>query len=299
MKLAVTPFAVDDIRALADAGADVFIVGHGTYANRLVRSFDEADIKRACELAHSLGKELIVQVNVIVHNDLLAPLESFLAFIDSIDADGVIFGDLAVYQLARRRGMTNRLFYNPETLNTNYYDPVFWGKQGIQGLFIAKEIPLADMTRIAATSPIKLAIIGHGHLNMFHSRRPLVTNFLEYQGEDYDKYLQARNLRLVEELRDESYPIVQDEHGTHIFRSKPMASFNDLYQLTEHIDLFVIDGMFQNAAYLLDAVRDYRTLLDHEDPEQAKTIALRYAATHDSGFLHKPTVFDVDKEGSR
>lgn len=299
MKLAVTPFAVSDIPALAKAGADVFIVGHKTYANRLVRSFDEADIKRACELAHSLGTTLIVQVNVIVHNELLAPLESFLQFVQSIDADGIVFGDLAVYQIARRLGMTDRLIYNPETLNTNYYDPIFWSKQGIKGLFIAKEIPLSDMARIAATSPIELAIIGHGHLNMFHSRRPLVSNFLEYQGDEYDKYIEQRNLRLVEELRDESYPIFQDEHGTHIFRSRPMASFADLFALAEHIDLFVIDGIFHDAAYLLDVVTQYRALLDDRDPEQAKAIALAYADTHDTGFLHKTTIYDVEQEESQ
>ena len=149
MKLLVTPFTLNSIKSLAKHGADGFLIGHQSYANRLTKSFSELEIKQATELIHSLGKEVYVQLNVIVHNEHIAPVGTFLDFLKTLSVDGILFGDVAVYRLAKERDMESLLIYNPETLNTNYYDPIFWGKNGIKGLIVAKEITLKDLSLIS------------------------------------------------------------------------------------------------------------------------------------------------------
>ena len=99
--------------------------------------------------------------------------------------------------------LENKLIYHPETLNTNYYDPQFWENKGIKGLTISKEITLDDIKEIAETSEIEISLIGHGHLNMFHSRRPLIENFFKYTKSEYDNITDNRNLRIIEEIRNE------------------------------------------------------------------------------------------------
>jgi len=292
MKLAVSPFHKEDIQSLITHGADIIIVGNSTFANRLTTSYTEQELEEITAKVHSLDKEVYIQLNVIVHNELLPELDLFLDFVKTLHVEGIIFGDLAVYQLAKRKGMEHKLLYNPETLNTNSYDSIYWGKHGIKGLFISKEVTLEDIKLFHEDSPIELAIVGHGHLNMFHSRRPLIENFFKYREEEYKEYIENRNLRLVEEIRNESYPVFQDEHGTHIFRDKAMESYKEIFQLQNALSVFVIDAIFKDKDYLLETLENYHTLLQKDNPKLAQKISKKYENNHDSGFLYKKTVYD-------
>jgi putative protease len=291
MKLAVTLFHIDQVDILLQQGADIIIAGNGTYANRLVCSFSNEELTEIASLVHNKNKELYVPVNQMVHNEHLEALGSYLDTLSEIQVDGIVFGDVSIYQLAKEKNLTSKLIYNPETLNTNTFDPVFWSNQGIKGITVAKEIPLLDILAICDQSTIEVSMIGHGHLNMFHSRRPLVENFFKYKDEEYDEYINNRKLRLVEEVRNESYPIFQDEHGTHIFREKPMQAFEEILQLRSHLDVFIIDGILMTDSEIESIVGAYHKILTTNDLELAKEIHNQYETTHDSGFLYKKTVY--------
>ena len=292
MKLAVTPFSLQSIDELASKGADIFILGNEEYANRLVHSFSKNELKKAKDIISLLGKEMYINVNLILHHDVLDSMKEYLEFIKELDVDGIIFGDLGAYMLAREVGVESKLIYNPETLNTNYYDTEFWHRKGIKGLTISKEISLKDMIEIGEKKKIEVSIIGHGHLTMFHSRRPLIENFFKYSKEDYKKYIKNRNLTIVEEIRNESYPIFQDRHGTHIFREKALESYKEVIELSNHIDVFIIDGIFKDESYLLEVVSNYQSVLNSNSVELSEEISHRYSEDHDSGFLYKKTQYD-------
>jgi len=292
MRIAVTPFNVASIRELSDNGADIFIIGNEQFANRLVSSFSTIEISEANDLIKSLNKKIYINLNLIIHNEDLDNVKEFLDFLNELNVDGIIFGDLSVYQLAKKINLIDKLIYSPETLNTNYYDPVYWSNKGILGLTISKEITLEDISIIAKNSDIEISLIGHGHLNMFHSRRPLIENFLKYTDSEYEEFYENRNLRLVEEIRDESYPIFQDSHGTHIFREKSLESFIEVNDLSKMLEVFIIDGIFKNTSYLVEVLKNYKTLLSSSDYEvKAKAISKLYEKDHDSGFLYKKTVY--------
>lgn len=291
MKLAVTLFDVNNVNRLLDLGADIIIAGHGEFANRLVHSFTEEELTEISTMVHKQGKELYVPVNRIVHNDHLEAIGAHLDFLKTIAVDGIFFGDVGLYQLAKEREMVSILIYNPETLNTNSFDPIFWSSLGIKGITVAKEIPLHDILDICKQSPISVSMTGHGHLNMFHSRRPLIENFFKYKDEEHEEYVNNRKLRLVEEVRNESYPIFQDDHGTHIFRERPMQAFKEILQLENHLDVFIIDAILQDEVYLESVLSHYVDILATKNIDLAQTVTQQYESTHDSGFLYKKTVY--------
>ena len=292
LKIAVTPFNVPSIRKLANSGADIFIIGNEEYANRLVHSFSVVEIRKAVKLIKELSKEVYITMNLILHNRDIPKVSDFLDMVNTLDVDGIIFADLGIYMLAKKKQMAHKLIYNPETLNTSFYDPLFWQKKGIKGLTIAREITLEDIHQISENSKIELSLIGHGHLNMFHSRRPLIENFFKYTKEEYDKYIENRNLTIVEEIRNEAYPIFQDAHGTHIFREKALESYNEINTLQHDLHVFIIDGIFKNTEYLVETLKNYNALLEKQDTEFAKKLTKIYQKDHDSGFLYKKTVYD-------
>lgn len=290
MKIAVTPIGVEGINELSLNGADIFLIGNKFLANRLAYSFPIDEIITANNLIKKNNKEIYIVLNMIVHNENIPKIEEFLKTIKDLNVDGIIFGDMAVYQLAKNIGLEYLLIYNPETLNTNFYDPIFWSKQGIKGLTISKEITLDDIKQISKDKVLEISLVGHGYLNMFHSKRPLIENFFKYTNKEYDEYIENRNLKVVEEIRNESYPIFQDNQGTHIFRDKSLESFKEVKILSDYLDVFIIDGIFKDNDYLNKTVKHYHDLLSNIG--DAEDISKLYEGDHDSGFLYKKTVYD-------
>ena len=290
MKIAVTPFGLDGMEELSSNGADIFLIGNSAFANRLAHSFSTEEIIEAIALVKSLNKEIYIMINMFVHNENLKDINDFIYSIKDLNVDGIIFGDLAVYQTAKKVGLDDILIYSPETLNTNYYDPIFWSKQGIKGLTISKEITLEDVKKISKDKLLEISLIGHGHLNMFHSKRPLIENFFKFTNKEHDEYIENRNLKVVEEIRNESYPIFQDNQGTHIFRDKSLESFKEVKILCDYLDVFIIDGIFKDNEYLNKTVKYYHELINNIG--NAEEISKLYEGDHDSGFLYKKTVYD-------
>lgn len=292
MKIAITVSNLVDLKTyLKETKTDIYIIGNEVYANRLPGSFSIEDMKTAVELIKSYNKEVYINLNLIIHNEDLEKLNGYLDYLKELSVHGIIFGDLAVYMYAKKKQLTHVLIYNPDTLNTNLYDPIFWDKKDIKGLTIAKEIVKDEIIEICDNSSMEISIIGHGHLNMFHSRRPLIENFLEYNEEESKKYINNRNLHLIEETRNESYPVFQDLHGTHIFREKCLMSFNEIKELSEHVDVFIIDSILKDSTYIVEIVDIYHKILDNKIQDTIE-LTKQYSKDHDSGFLHKKTVYD-------
>lgn len=292
MNLVVTLSSLDDIKILSESGADTFVLGNEKFANRLVNSYTSTEISEANDLIKSLSKKIYINANLIVHNNMLEEMNEHLKFIKTLNVDGIVFGDMGVYVLAKKLAIEHLLIYNPETLNTNYYDPIFWSRKGIKGITISKELTLEDILVIAKDSPIETSIIGHGHLNMFHSRRPLIENYFKHNEQDPNEYINNRNLTLVEEIRNEAYPVFQDSHGTHIFRKKAMQSFKEANALKGSLNDFYIYGIFKDSQYVVEIVKVYREILDHEDQQFIDDKILKFKENHDAGFLYKKTVYD-------
>ena len=58
MKIAITPIGLTGIKELSSNGADIFLVGNSSFANRLAHSFSIEEITEANDLIKSLNKEI-------------------------------------------------------------------------------------------------------------------------------------------------------------------------------------------------------------------------------------------------
>ena len=292
MLLAATIYSLEDIKQFNDSGLDIFILGNKEYGNRLVSSFSEEEIKEATLLIHNLNKQIYINVNLIMHNEQIESVTNYLTFLKEINVDGIIYGDIGIYMLARNLEINQKMLYNPETLNTNNYDQTFWASKDILGIVISKELTIEDIIKISENKKILTGIVGHGYLNMFHSRRPLIKNFLTFNDVESKPFIDNHNLTLVEEIRDEKYPVIEDNQGTHIFRDKPMHSFSEFDKLKQVLDIFIIDGIFQDSEYLNNVIKDYYLCNNKDKSKLQDKLVKKYETTHDTGFLYKKTVYD-------
>lgn len=259
-----TPFVLADIEILKRAGADSVVIAVPFFSARGAAVFPLEQLSAVKEECVRCGVRMLVLVNRIFVEEELDDLRAFLKVLKQLDVDGIYYGDEGVLYEAEKLEMKQKLIYNPDTLITNAMDMQFYLDEGIQMATISKEITLAEMCEIASRVQGECEVIVHGRLNMMHSKRRLLSSYMDFLGKK-ECVVENRQLYLMEETRDEHMPIIEDALGTHVFTGFTLVSFMEMQELyAAGIRHFRIDGIFHDIAYVCEALQLYRKVLSNE-----------------------------------
>lgn len=285
MKLLTTLFDIKNLELLSEA--DGFIIGNETYGTRLTKSFSISEINEVITFGKAHEKDVFLVANQMFDDQMIDTFKSWIKEILIEDLTGLIVADVGLYYALKKEELQDKVIYNPETLMTNYYDFNFLVETGIYGVFIAKEITLEDIKVIAEKKQTKLFMVGHGHLNMFYSKRQLIDNYMHFM--DKENHIHNKQtLKIIEEKRsEEPYPILEDLAGTHVFRSQVFDSIDYLETLRPLVDYLVIDAIFKDDQYtkaMIDMYQGHPSLAK-EDIENT------YEEVWDHGFFFKKTIY--------
>ncbi len=202
---------------------------------------------------------------------------------------GYIVADLGVAQFFKEQNLLSKCVYNPETLITNWQEAQTIFELGFFGVFLAKEITIANICEISQKNPdFNLFFQGHGRFSMFHSKR----NLLSIYNKKFNHNLDLKNradLFLKEKNRTEKLNVLEDKFGTYLFRGKTTQMFNYISKLKNCLKYFVIDPLFFSDEYAIDALSLYQksSILDAEIEE----FKAKYADLQDTGFAETKTVY--------
>lgn len=290
INIITSPYVIKDIEKLKKAGATSIIVGSPFFSVRSVTHFSKDEIREASSNAKNCNMQFYVLVNRFFMEDELESLRAYLHFLKELEVDGIYFSDLAVLYEAKQAGLVHKLIYNPETILTNSFDIQTYLDLGIKMCTISKEITLEDMVHIGNRIHGNLEVIVHGKLNMLHSKRQLLSNYMEFIDSN-EPVVNREDLYITEENREAKMPIMEDEHGTHIFTGFTLASFEYMKQLVDaNILNFRIESLFSNIDDVCQVVKDYVEVIKH--PELGTSLYLKYMHTDEcisTGFMFKKT----------
>ena len=202
---------------------------------------------------------------------------------------GYIVADLGVAQFFKELNLLSKCVYNPETLITNWQEVQSISELGFFGVFLAKEITIANICEISQKNQdFNLFFQGHGRFSMFHSKR----NLLSIYNKKFNHNLDLKNradLFLKEKNRTEKLNVLEDKFGTYLFRGKTTQMFSYISKLKNCLKYFAIDPLFFSDEYAIDALRLYQksNILDAEIEE----FKAKYADLQDTGFAETKTVY--------
>lgn len=305
-ELLITPTCLADIDLLADAGADAFLIGEQQYGLRLAGQFSRSQVRQVVKKAHQRHKKVYVAMNAIFHNEKIAELEDYVKFLSELEVDAIVFGDPAVLMTVKEQAPNLKLHWNPEQTATNWYTCNYWGRKGATRAVLARELNGEAIIEIKENAEVEIQVQVHGMTCMFQSKRTLLSNYFEYQGQQLKLLKDQRTemMYLYDEERDSKYPIFEDVNGTHIMSPNDICLIEDLEDLiASGIDSFKIDGIFKSSEYLAMITKIYRTAIDlckadpHKYEEQKFDLYKRIAAIQpnnrplDLGFFFKETIY--------
>lgn len=259
------PHTKEDIVKLLEAGSSIIGIGDDYFAARCAGVFSREEMEEAIDLIHQGKGKCVVFVNRMLGEEEIDRTREYLGYLKSLEVDYVLYNDPAVYVLADEIGMVPKLIYQPDTLMTNSKDVNFMLRQGVDSVFISKELTFEEIMGIASSCKDKCNVIIHGYLNMSYSKRKLLKSYFEMLGKEVD--YQNRDLRLIEYTRTGKMPVYEDEQGTHIFTDYVLESFKEIKALSECVKFLMVDSMFLDIEVVIEAVKAYKAILVGADPE--------------------------------
>jgi len=276
MKIVARLKTISEMNKLINLGVDVFLVD----TPLTVKKVDEKIFSSLDQIIDS-KKEIYLLINKVIHEEDLLLLRKLLELAKEKEVSGIVVSDITAIIIAEELGIEDRIIYQPGTMNTNSFDNEYFFKKGIKGITLSKEITLEEIQKFFLNKKIELSIIGHGYLDMFYSKRKLLTNYFIYKGIDRKNIVDNYDFRLKEEIRSESnYPILEDRFGTHIFRDKALESFMEFEILSQNINDFFLERIF------IDDEEYYQALASYQNLKQAKAFLNKYGNHYNKGFYY-------------
>ncbi|MBU3572352.1 U32 family peptidase [Priestia aryabhattai] len=305
-ELLVTPTAVSEIESLLKVGATAIMVGEQRYGLRLAGEFKREDIVEAVNIAHQHNGKVYVAMNGLFHNDKIAELNEYILFLKEASVDAIVFGDPAVLMAVRETAPEMKMHWSTETTGTNWYSCNYWSRKGAKRAVLARELSMDSIIDIKEKAEVEIEVQVHGMTCMFQSKRSLLGNYFEYQGKvmEIENRKVEKDMFLLDNERNNKYPIFEDENGTHIMSPNDMCIIDELSEMIDaEIDVFKIDGVLKSPQYILEVTKKYRQAIDlcvddREEYENVKDDLLEEIESLqpinrplDTGFFFKETVY--------
>lgn len=272
-----------EIEKLSQLKVDIILLDT-FFSVRVLKRFDLKEIKEIVLTCKNYNIKTYISINKMIHEEDLKSLKLFLEELKTLDIDGIVIGDLTVYVQAKQIHLESKIIYQPGTMNTETYSVEYFEKHPIKGVTLSREITLDEIKKILLyETKLEFSIIGHGYLDMFYSKRKLLTNYFKYKNISGKKIIDNYNYRLNEEIRpNDFYPILEDNYGTHIFRSHKLISYNEIKIIKSKITDFYIERLFMEDEEYFDSIKLYNGSIGIDS-------FLNIYNNYDSGFYYKPT----------
>lgn len=265
---------MEKLRIAVHYGADAIYLGGKNFGLRnLADNFSTAELAGAVKYAHDHKVKVYLTVNAFPDNKELGELEQYLEEVDDIPFDAYIAADPGVIEMIREVSPHRDIHLSTQANTTNWKSALFWQKQGIRRVNLAREMSLAEMEEVSNRTILELEAFVHGAMCISYSGRCLLSSVMSGRNANKGECTQPCrwNYAIVEETRPgEYFPIFEDSGGTFIFNSKDLCLLQYLPQLINAgIDSLKIEGRMKGIYYVASVVRIYRHAIDSyfADPE--------------------------------
>ena len=276
--ITATAESIGQVKELLEAGVDRIYVGEKHYGLRLPHTFSYDELRQIADLAHEAGREIVVAVNALMHQDMMDNIKPFLDFLAEIKTDYITVGDAGVFYVVNRDKYPFKTIYDASTMVTSSRQINFWGqKAGASEAVLAREVPSAELFAMQDILEIPAEVLVYGASVIHHSKRPLLQNYYNFTHID-DEKTRERDLFLAEPSDPTShYSIFEDNHGTHIFANNDLDLMTKLLELIEHgFTHWKLEGIYTPGHNFVEIAKLFI---------RARELILAGKFTHDQAFL--------------
>ena len=283
MEIIVKVNKLEDVYTLDNV--DAYLLANRQFSYRFVESFCINKINKVRKYAHDNNKKVYVLVNKIFKDDDLEKLEIFLTKLKKANVDGIFFTDFAVFVLAEKLEMADKCIFYHETFLRNTYDILTYQESGIKKIICSKDMHLKDIKLLPKENKDSYGIICFGYIPLYESQRKILTHYIS-MNKLPKSLLYSNTLSLKEHTRDDRYKVIEQEGVSSIFDSKVYSYLPYIKELSENINMFIVDSLFFETSYIKEVVELIKKAYQGIDVTEELT-KLDESISFTDGFLNK------------
>ncbi len=161
-------------------GADAVYAGQARYSLRVRNNdFDEENLKKGIDYAHSLGKKFYVVVNIQAHNAKLKTFIEDIRPVIEMKPDALIMSDAGMIMMVREAFPNQVIHLSVQANAVNWATVKFWQQMGVSRVILSRELSLKEIGEIIREVPnIEIEVFVHGALCMAYSGRCLLSGYI-------------------------------------------------------------------------------------------------------------------------
>jgi putative protease len=253
------------------------------------QSSNGVDIVEAINLCERFNIKPILKLDAMIHEYML---DDFKEVILKYKDYNVLFyiTDLGAAKILIDLDLVNKTIFNPYTLITNYLDAKIYSNFGFDAIAMSLEITVNDVIKTLEKTNINLFYQVFGHQLMFHSKRMLVSLYEEKENLN----IKRDNMYLIEEKRNDEYPLLETNLGTYIYRSYQLSLIKHIKDLNLKYAYF--ESRFINFDIYVEVLKIYNKYINNEiNLDDALSLISSLDLNIEDGFTYKDSVYQKEE----
>lgn len=278
-KLLTIPSNIEEIEKTKNI-VDGFIIGIENMCVNANMSISNLEILK------KIDNEIFISINKNMHNSDLKQLEEVLDELDNYKIKGVLYYDIAVFNIYKKKKHNYDLVWYQEHATTNHAGVNYWNSLGVNYAYISSDIAKEEIDLIIKESKSKLMVTMFGYLPMFVSKRHIVKNYLEYFN------LKDNSKVNYIEKEGNTYPIIDSKEGTVVYSSHILNGIKEVVDMD--IDYIVLNSFDIELDKFIKVINYFKSVNKDNILDYDKNIKELFNNT-DECFLNKKTIYRVKK----
>ncbi len=242
--------------AAIEHGADAVYIGAPRFSARAAAGNSLDDIGRLVQFAHQFHARVYIALNTLLREDELNEAVDIAHKVHAMGADALIIQDMGLLECDLP---PIPLHASTQVDNRSVAKVQFLEKVGFQQVVLARELSLAEITRIAEQTSVKLECFVHGALCVSYSGQCYISEVMAGRSANRGECAQFCRHRFT--LRDGTGKTIAAD--SHILSLKDLNLADSLAVLIDAgVRSFKIEGRLKDSNYVKNITAFYRQRLD-------------------------------------
>ena len=283
MEIVATAYSIEELNKLKGLATFVLLPVEGFTSSRGI------DLSKALLICEKNDIKPILRLDAMLHENMLSEFESIILSYKESNALYYVT-DLGACNILITHKLQDRTIFDPQTLICNYLDASIYQNMGFNAISMSLEITIDDVIKTLQMTNIKLFYQVFGHRLMFHSKRKLVSRY-ENKG---NLNIIRNGMYLIEEKRNDKYPLIETNLGTYIYRSYQISLLNELNRL--NLSYAYLESRFIDFNVYIDVLKIYNDYLNNNITlNDANECLSKLPLNIEDGFKLKDSVYQKEE----
>lgn len=250
--------SMESLIAAINNGADAIYLGGNKFSARAYASnFDNENMMRAVDYAHSYGVKVYVTMNTILKQNEIKDALKYAGYLYEIGVDALIIQDVGLINLIKDVYPKLELHASTQMTIHNGEGALYFKEKGLQRIVLSRELSLDEIRYISKDLGIETEIFVHGALCVCYSGQCLMSSMIG--GRSGNRGRCAQPCRMQYTLKGEK----TGERKGYLLSPKDTCLIDDIEEIIRSgTSSLKVEGRMKKPEYVAGVTSTYRKSID-------------------------------------